>query len=118
MTDRTAVGFGIDDITVGPFAHGFGTTEDGRPFAFRTWSATLTIEIYRDDLGESVPEPADVVATAQAPITDIDLGDERSVTAFVRDLLHHTTPVAAAAVRDITMVRGLLGRISAVIDGM
>ena len=118
MTDRTAVGFGIDDISVGPFAHGFGTTEDGRPFVFRTRGATLAIEIYRADLGESVPEPADIVATAHATVTDIDLGDERSVTAFVRDLLHHSTPVTAAALRDTTTVRGLLGRISAVIDGM
>ncbi|WP_336082579.1 hypothetical protein [Nocardia sp. SSK8] len=118
MTDRTPAGFGIDDISVGPFAHGFGTTEDGRPFVFRTRGATLTIEIYRADLGETVPQPEDVVATAHAQVTDIDLGDERSVSAFVRDLLHHATPVAGAVGRDTTLVRGILGRISAAIDGM
>lgn len=119
MTDRTApAGFGIDDLSVGPFAHGFGTTDDGRPFAFRTRRAVLTVEIYRADLGDVVPEAADVVARAQAQVTDIDLGDERSVTAFVRDLLSAASPVAGAASRDATGVRSILGRISAVIDGM
>lgn len=118
MTDRTSAGFGIDDISVGPFAHGFGTTDDGRAFTFRTHRATLTVQIYRADLGETVPGADDVVATAQAQVTDIDLGDERSVTAFVRDLLHHAIPVPAAAPRDAMTVRSILGRISAVIDGM
>ncbi|MDO3646369.1 hypothetical protein [Nocardia mangyaensis] len=118
MTDRTPVGFDIDDISVGPFAHGFGTTDDGHPFAFRTRRATLTVEIYRADLGDAVPEAEDVVAQAQAQVTDIDLGDERSVAAFVRDLLLDATPVPAAASRDTTTMRGILGRISAAIDGM
>ncbi|MEV6216938.1 hypothetical protein [Nocardia sp. NPDC051833] len=118
MTDRTTAGFGIDDISVGPFAHGFGTTDDGRPFAFRTRRATLTVQIYRPDLGEAVPGADDVVATAQAQVTDIDLGDERSVAAFVRDLIHDAIPVPTAVPRDTTTVRSILGRISAVIDGM
>ncbi|MFD3704350.1 hypothetical protein ACFWUP_14515 [Nocardia sp. NPDC058658] len=118
MTDRTPAGFGIDDISVGPFAHGFGTTDDGHPFAFRTNHATLTVQIYRADLGEAVPDSDDVVAQAQAAVTDIDLGDARSVSAFVRDLIPDATPVGVPASGDISTVRAILGRISAVIDGM
>ena len=118
MTDRTQAGFGIDDISVGPFAHGFGTTDDGRPFAFRTHRATLTVQIYRADLGDAVPGSDDVVAQAQAQVTDIDLGDIRSVSAFVRDLLPDAVPVERPATSDTSTVRAILGRISAVIDGM
>ncbi|MFC4373425.1 hypothetical protein ACFO5K_04875 [Nocardia halotolerans] len=118
MTDRRSAGFGIDDLSLGPFAHGFGTTDDGRPFAFRTRRATLTLQIYRADLGEVVPGADDVVAQARAQVTDIDLGDARSVTAFVRDLIPAANPVAGTADRDTTAVRTILGRISAVIDGM
>ncbi|MEV6360838.1 hypothetical protein [Nocardia asteroides] len=118
MTDRTTAGFGIDDISVGPFAHGFGTTDDGSPFTFRTHRATLTVQIYRTDLGDTVPGADDVVAVARGQVTDIDLGDERSVSAFVRDLIHDAVPVPSAAPKDTTTVRSILGRISAVIDGM
>ncbi|MEV6279787.1 hypothetical protein [Nocardia sp. NPDC051832] len=111
-------GFVIDDITVGPFAHGFGTTADGRPYAFRTVGPTLTLEIYRADLGTPVPSPEDVVAVAQVRVTDVDLDDERSVVALVRDMIPDAVPVEAAADRDVTTVRALLGRISSVIDGM
>ncbi|RJO74107.1 hypothetical protein D5S18_18290 [Nocardia panacis] len=109
-------GFVIDDLTVGPFAHGFGAAADGRPFAFRTLRGTLVLELYRADLADDVPGPDDIVALAEAPVTDIDLDDERSVAALVRDLIAHAVPVAAD--RDMTAVRALLGRISAVIDGM
>lgn len=109
-------GFAVDDITVGPFAHGFGTTADGRPFAFRTVRATVVLEIYRADLDTEVPGPDDVVALAEAGVTDIDLDDERSVVALVRDMIPDA--VATTAERDVTTVRALLGRISAVIDGM
>ncbi|MFC6010361.1 hypothetical protein [Nocardia lasii] len=118
MTDRTPAGFGIDDIGVGPFAHGFGTTDDGHPFAFRTRGATLSVQVYRADLGEAVPGSADVVAHAHASVTDIDLGDERSIAAFVRDLLPTVVPVEGARTGEISTVRTILGRISAVIDGM
>ncbi|UGT55790.1 hypothetical protein [Nocardia asteroides] len=118
MTDRTAAGFGIDDLSVGPFAHGFGTTDEGNAFSFRTHRAILTLQIYRADLGEDVPGADDVVAVARAQVTDIDLGDERSVAAFVRDLIPTAVPVVAPAGRDATAVRSLLGRISSVIDGM
>lgn len=111
-------GFAIDDITVGPFAHGFGTTADGRPYAFRTVRSTVTLEIYRADLDTDVPAPEDVVAVAQARVTNIDLDDERSVVALVRDLIPDAVPVESALDKDVTTVRALLGRITAVIDGM
>lgn len=113
-----ASGFAIDDITVGPFAHGFGTSADGRPYAFRTVRSILTLEIYRADLGNDVPGPEDVVAVAEVRVTDVDLDDERSVVALVRDMIPDAAPVEAAADRDVTTVRALLGRISSVIDGM
>ena len=111
-------GFAVDDITVGPYAHGFGTTADGHPFAFRTVRATLTLEIYRRDLDSAVPGPEDVLAVAEATVTDIDLDDERSVVALVRDMIPDAATIEGAADRDVTTVRALLGRISSVIDGM
>ncbi|MBF6210137.1 hypothetical protein IU433_02705 [Nocardia puris] len=111
-------GFAIDDITVGPFAHGFGTTADGRPYAFRTVRSTLTLEIYRADLDTDVPGPEDVVAVAEVRVTDVDLDDERSVVALVRDMIPDAVPVESAADRDVTTVRALLGRISSALDGM
>ncbi|WP_396955384.1 hypothetical protein [Nocardia seriolae] len=104
-------------MTVGRYAHGFGVTADGRSFAFRTNRATLTVEIYRRDLDAAVPAPEDVEAVALAPVTDIDLDDERSVVALVRDLIPQASPVPAAQPRETTTVRALLGRLSTVIDG-
>ncbi|MBL1076954.1 hypothetical protein JK358_21390 [Nocardia sp. 2] len=110
-------GFTVEDVTVGRYAHGFGSTGDGRSFAFRTVRSTLTLEIYRPDLDGDVPSAEDVVAVAEAPVTDIDLDDERSVIALVRDLVPQASPVAAPP-REATTVRALLGRLGAVIDGM
>ncbi|NKY51831.1 hypothetical protein [Nocardia vermiculata] len=107
--------FELDDVTVGPFAHGFGTTADGRPFAFRTVRSTLTIEIYRPDTPGDVPGPDDVTAVAEAAVTDIDLDDARSVRALVRDLVPTATPVPGP--RGATTVRALLDRLGAVIEG-
>ncbi|WP_405495506.1 hypothetical protein [Nocardia sp. NBC_00511] len=109
-------GFTVEDVTVGRYAHGFGVTADGRSFAFRTNRATLTLEIYRPDLDAAVPGPEDVEAVAVARVTDIDLDDERSVVALVRDLI--PAAVAATQPREATTVRALLGRLSAVIDGI
>ncbi|MCM6772474.1 hypothetical protein NDR87_00675 [Nocardia sp. CDC159] len=114
-TDHTSE-FLVEDITVGPFAHGFGTTGDGRSFAFRTFRATLVLEIYRPDTAAAVPGPEDVVASAQVRVTDVDLDDERSVTALIRDLI--PTAVPTAAERGPTTVRALLGRLGAVIEGI
>ncbi|MFR9749900.1 hypothetical protein ACL02S_02570 [Nocardia sp. 004] len=105
-------------MTVGRYAHGFGTTAGGNPFAFRTVRATLMLEIYRRDLDSPVPGPDDVLAVAEAPVTDIDLDDERSVVALVRDMIPTAVPISAPADQDVTTVRALLGRISSAIEGM
>ncbi|MVU82465.1 hypothetical protein GPX89_35200 [Nocardia sp. ET3-3] len=118
MVADDASGCTVEDVTVGRYAHGFGVTADGRSFAFRTHRARLTLEIYRADLETAVPGPEDVEAVALAPVTDIDLDDERSVVALVRDLIPQATPVPAAQPHETTTVRALLGRLSAVIDGM
>lgn len=110
----------LEDLTVGRFAHGFGTTGDGRPFAFRTVRSTLTLEIYRPDLDTTVPGPDDVVAVADAPVTDIDLDDPRSVTALVCDLVplaERTGQAHGATGRNLSAVRALFRRrLGAVID--
>lgn len=93
-TDRTSE-FTLEDLTVGPFAHGFGRTAEGQPFAFRTVRSTLTLEIYRADTPTDVPGPEDVVAVVEAAVTDIDLDDARSVRALVRDLVPTAVPVPA-----------------------
>ncbi|MGV9680022.1 hypothetical protein ACWDSJ_32475 [Nocardia sp. NPDC003482] len=102
----------LEDLTVGPFAHGFGVTGDGRSFAFRTVAGTLTVEIYRPDPATPVPGPDDVAAVATARVTDIDLDDPRSITALVRDLI----PVAAGVDR-APGVRALWHRLGSVLDG-
>lgn len=107
--------FELEDLTVGPFAHGFGTTAEGRPFAFRTVRSTLTIEIYRHDAPGDVPGPDDVTAVAEAAVTDIDLDDARSVHALVRDLIPTATPVPGP--RTAVTVRALLDRLGAVLEG-
>ncbi len=120
MSTDPPSGFVLEDLTVGSFAHGFGTTDDGRPFAFRTVRSLLTLEIYRHDLQTDVPGPEDVVAVARTPVTDIDLDDARSVEALVCDLV----PVAESigngrddVPRESTTVRAqLLRRLGSVID--
>jgi len=121
LTTDPLSGFSLDDLTVGPFAHGFGETGDGRSFAFRTIRSVLTLEIYRPGLDADVPGPEDVVSRAEARVTDIDLDDARSVRALVCDLIPRATPVAPMPVRarrDPATVRALLLRLSAVIEGM
>ncbi|CAM2763383.1 hypothetical protein [Skermania piniformis] len=107
--------FTVEEISLGPYAHGYGTAEDGRSFAFRVIRTSLLVEVYRDDLTTTVPAPEDVAAVAEAPVTDVDLGDERSVVALVRDALAAARPAERRT--DRTTVRAFLSRISSVIDG-
>ncbi|MGF6888107.1 hypothetical protein ABIA39_006620 [Nocardia sp. GAS34] len=118
MTTDPRSGFTLDDLTVGPFAHGFGGAGEGRSFAFRTVGSILTLEIYRAGLEADVPGPEDVVARAQAPVTDIDLGDARSVRALVCDLIPLATPVGPPVGIAPATVHALLLRLSAVLDGI
>ena len=83
----------IEDITTGLFANGFGHLADGRPFSFRVHRAHLEVELYRARWGGLVPLPEDVVAAASRVLTDVDLDDERSLVAAVRDAVAAAAPV-------------------------
>ena len=70
---------------------------DGRPFSFHVEKQVLVVEIYRPRIVGPVPQAEDVVATASRKLTDIDLNDERSVAAAVRDAVADAQPVPRAA---------------------
>ena len=83
-------GFAIEDMWLGVFsakvlASGFGQVGDGRSFAFCIEGQKLLVEVYRPNLSGPVPQPEDVVATAQRNVVDVDITDERSLGAAVRD---------------------------------
>jgi hypothetical protein len=92
--------FAIEDMWVGVFsakvlASGFGRVGDGRSFAFRIEGQSLLVEVYRPRLSGPVPQPEDVVATARRSVVDIDVTDERSLAAAVRDSVALAEPVAS-----------------------
>jgi hypothetical protein len=91
-------GFAIEDMWVGVFsakvlASGFGQVGDGRSFAFRIEGQSLLVEVYRSRLSGPVPQPEDVVATMRRSVVDIDVTDERSLAAAVRDSVALAEPV-------------------------
>lgn len=82
--------FAIEDMWLGVFsakvlASGFGQVGDGRSFAFRIEGQWLLVEIYRPRLSGPVPQPEDIAATLRCNIVDVDVTDERSLVAAVRD---------------------------------
>jgi hypothetical protein len=82
--------FAIEDMWLGVFsaktlASGFGQVGDGRSFAFRIEGQWLLLEIYRQRLSGPVPQPEDIVATLRCNVVDVDVTDERSLAAAVRD---------------------------------
>ena len=90
-------GFAIEDITTGLHASGFGQVGDGRIFSFHTEKQMLVVEIYRPRISGPVPQAEDIVADASRKLTDIDLTDERSVAAAVRDAVAAAQPVSRTA---------------------
>ncbi|MGV0625334.1 hypothetical protein [Mycolicibacter minnesotensis] len=80
-------GFCVQEIWTGAFASGFGEVGDGRTFSFHTEHQRLVVDIYRPRLEYQVPHDEDVVATASRRVFEIDVADERSVTAAVRDVV-------------------------------
>ncbi len=83
-------GFAIEDMWFGVFsakvlASGFGRVGDGRSFAFRIEGQWLLIEIYRPRLRGPVPQPEEIDATLRCNVVDVDVTDERSLAAAVRD---------------------------------
>lgn len=89
--------FAIEDISTGVHASGFGQTGDGRSFSFHIERQLLVVEVYRPRLAGPVPQEEDIVATATRKLTDIDLTDERSISATVRDAVASAQPVARTA---------------------
>ena len=85
--------FVIEDLTTGIHASGFGLVGDGRSFSFHVDRQILTVEIYRPRLTGPVPQADDVVATATRSLVAVDLTDERSLTAAVRDAVADAQPV-------------------------
>lgn len=82
--------FAIEDMWLGVFsdkvfASGFGQVGDGRSFAFRVEGQWLLVEIYRARLSGPVPQPEDVVAALRRNVVEVDIADERSLAAAVRD---------------------------------
>jgi hypothetical protein len=89
--------FAIEDITTGVHASGFGQVGDGRSFSFHIEKQMLVVEVYRPRVPGPVPQAEDVVAVASRKLTDIDLTDERSVAAAVRDAVAAAQPVTRTA---------------------
>jgi hypothetical protein len=85
--------FAIEDIWTGIHASGFGQVGDGRSFSFHTEKQMLVVEVYRPRVNGPVPQAEDVVAMATRRLTDIDLTDERSLSATVRDAVADAQPV-------------------------
>jgi hypothetical protein len=89
--------FAIEDITTGVHASGFGQVGDGRSFSFHIENKALVVEVYRPRVAGPVPQAEDVVAVASRKLTDIDVTDERSVSAAVRDAVAAAHPVTRSA---------------------
>lgn len=100
MTADNAVAgdaFTIEDISTGLYASGFGRVGDGRAFSFRVERQLLMVEIYRPRLAGPVPQEEDVVATASHSVANVDIGDERSLVAAVRDTVADAQQVPRSA---------------------
>ncbi len=85
--------FAVEDLSTGIFASGYGQVGDGRSFAFHIEHRSLVVEIYRPRLAGPVPQADEVVARAMRSLVDIDVSDERSLIAAVRDSVAHAVPV-------------------------
>ncbi len=85
--------FAVEDMIPGIFASGYGQVGDGRSFSFHIEHRSLVVEIYRPRLSGPVPQAEDVVARAVRSLVEIDLTDERSLAAAVRDSVSHAVPV-------------------------
>jgi hypothetical protein len=90
-------GFAIEDIWTGLHASGFGQLSEGRTFSFHVENQVLIVEIYRPRIAGPVPQAEDIVATATRKVAGIDLFDERSLAAAVRDAAADAEPVLRTA---------------------
>jgi hypothetical protein len=97
--DRECTGeqFCVEVISTGMYASGFGEVGDGRSFAFHITRHELLVEVYRPRLNEQMPQAEDVVAIAARSLKNIDVSDERSVAAAVRDAVAEAQPVVRSS---------------------
>ena len=86
--------FAVEDLSTGIFASGYGQVGDGQSFSFHIEHRSLVVEIYRPRLAGPVPQAEEVVARAIRSLVDIDLTDERSLIAAVRDSVAHAVPLS------------------------
>ncbi|MGB9222587.1 hypothetical protein [Mycobacterium sp.] len=86
--------FVVEDMLTGIFASGYGQVGDGRTFSFHIEHRSLIVEIYRPRLAGPVPQAEEVVARAVRSLVEIDLTDERSLAAAVRDAVARGVPVS------------------------
>lgn len=95
MSDREVTDneFEIEDMSTGLHASGFGRVGDGRTFSFHVERRNLAVELYRPRLAGPVPQTEDVVATATRNLAHVDVHDERSLAAAVRDAVADAHPV-------------------------
>jgi len=89
--------FVIEDMSTGVHASGFGRVGDGRSFSFHVEKQTLYVEVYRPRLAGPVPQAEDVVAAASRSLAHVDVADERSLSAAVRDAVADAQPVPRTA---------------------
>jgi hypothetical protein len=89
--------FVIEDMSTGVHASGFGGVGDGRSFSFHVEKQTLYVEVYRPRLAGPVPQAEDVVAAASRSLAHVDVADERSLSAAVRDAVADAQPVPRTA---------------------
>lgn len=93
----TSEEFEIEDISTGLRASGFGRLGDGRTFSFHVDKQTLVVEVYRPRIAGPVPQAEDVMAVATRSLMHVDVSDERSLTAAVRDAVADAQPVPRSA---------------------
>lgn len=93
----TGAEFAIEDISTGMHASGFGQVGDGRSFSFRVERQTLFVEVYRPRLRGPVPQAEDVVAESSRSLAHVDVDDERSLSAAVRDAVADAESIPRSA---------------------
>jgi hypothetical protein len=89
--------FAVEDLSTGMFASGFGHLGDGRSFSFHVHRGQLVVEVYHARLAGPVPHAEDVVAAGTRNIGDVDVDDERSLIAALRDAVADARPVPRPA---------------------
>ena len=95
--DSADKGFALEDISTGLHASGFGQLGDGRSFSFHVEHQQLIVEIYRPRLAGRFRRPRTWWPPRRARPVDIDLFDERSLIAAVRDAVANAQPVPRTA---------------------